>query len=568
MRSIAVPKMIQVLCFAFWGCAATTAPQSVDESSLHRVAGSEPALDVVVDEQTLDRLEEAQDWVSVVRVLRPWAEESIPVPAVKNPHLRLGRAWMHLEEWAKAYPLLRYDFPREEGDDDSRFLDFLADELGLDSSAWAKRFRVMPPALGERLFLGISLRLLAHGSCGDFEGFLTLESVQGLGWSSIDSDGLNAFQELCGIQKHRGDGPILLVLPIREGLAGATPNHVLRTFNMALSRGGSPGYVVVDSSKVEGEPTRWLRTKVLEKKAGSMLLVPRSAEEEASFVEAVSPVGLPVGVLRTYESAGASPEGQVVSLSMSSSVMLSRLLFHLKSELGVSTLTIVESEDQVSGAWTETEALAEGITDVELRHVSLSEGIRGTKTWIKSFRSLVSKDKVGVLLPFQPRDVLHVLPYFQASGVPLCLQPSQGKCVQLLGTSMWANERIIDVAGDLTNNAIIASSFDPSDPAPVAREFASLFRSQFAQKPTAIEAEVFSLTRILVDYVRTMKTAAPALALQEWLVEQSPRDTALGLVSFLADGKVVREAALLTVRDGVLRTRLSEEEESKGTSRP
>jgi len=119
--------------------------------------------------------------------------------------------------------------------------------------------------------------------------------------------------------------------------------------------------------------------------------------------------------------------------------------------------------------------------------------------------------------------------------------------IQLLGTSLWQSEALIELAGDYVQRAVLPSGFFPAGAAEPTAAFVQRYRSAFGKEPDILAANGYDtiryLKRLLEDPgVATRKDLKRALRLSDGMAG------ATGTIRFGAGGEVQKRPLLLTVK--------------------
>ena len=121
------------------------------------------------------------------------------------------------------------------------------------------------------------------------------------------------------------------------------------------------------------------------------------------------------------------------------------------------------------------------------------------------------------------------------------------KDTYLLGTNLWHSDRLIAMAGQYVQGAVIPDGFFAEDAAENVKNFVGIYQKVFDQKPGFIEAVTYDTAMILFQMV-----SRPDIRFRSTLKNELERLTdfkgVTGLTSFDADGEVRKRLYLLQIK--------------------
>ena len=125
------------------------------------------------------------------------------------------------------------------------------------------------------------------------------------------------------------------------------------------------------------------------------------------------------------------------------------------------------------------------------------------------------------------------------------------KDTYLLGTNLWHSDRLIAMARQYVQGAVVPDGFFAEDPSENVKNFVGIYQKVFDQKPGFIEAVTYDTAMILFQMV-----SRPDIRFRSTLKNELERLTdfqgVTGLTSFDADGDLARHyISALVVRDGL-----------------
>lgn len=118
--------------------------------------------------------------------------------------------------------------------------------------------------------------------------------------------------------------------------------------------------------------------------------------------------------------------------------------------------------------------------------------------------------------------------------------------VQLMGTSLWQSQELIDMAGDYVQDAIFPSGFIEGSGQPGAETFGEKYRASFGSNPGVLAATGYDTIRLLKE-IMAGKEVLTRRDVREALLECKDFPGVTGTISFDSRGEVIKEPILLTV---------------------
>lgn len=119
--------------------------------------------------------------------------------------------------------------------------------------------------------------------------------------------------------------------------------------------------------------------------------------------------------------------------------------------------------------------------------------------------------------------------------------------MQLLGTSLWQSEALIELAGDYVQKAVLPSGFFPGEDTDPTAAFVRRYRTAFEKEPDILAANGYDTIRYLRKVLED-----PGVATRKDLIRALRRSEGMagvtGIIRFDDDGEVLKRPLLLTVR--------------------
>jgi branched-chain amino acid transport system substrate-binding protein len=129
----------------------------------------------------------------------------------------------------------------------------------------------------------------------------------------------------------------------------------------------------------------------------------------------------------------------------------------------------------------------------------------------------------------------------------------EGIQVPIIGGNRLKSPRLLDIAGSAAEGVVVASSFDPSDPDPVSKQFSLDFEREYGMEPNTGAAQGYDAVNLIVHAMERAGATKPR-EIADALSETRNWRGVTGLHSFNARGEVVgKKVDLSIVRDGAFK---------------
>ena len=124
--------------------------------------------------------------------------------------------------------------------------------------------------------------------------------------------------------------------------------------------------------------------------------------------------------------------------------------------------------------------------------------------------------------------------------------------VYLLGTNLWHSAKLIEMAKDYVQGAIMPDGFFPDSQNRQVREFVDLFEQTYATTPGVIEATTYDTSMMLFQIISRSEIVSRT-AIREELLNIRDYPGVTGLTSFDQNGEAQKELSLLRIEgDGFI----------------
>ena len=119
--------------------------------------------------------------------------------------------------------------------------------------------------------------------------------------------------------------------------------------------------------------------------------------------------------------------------------------------------------------------------------------------------------------------------------------------VYLLGTNLWHSEKLIDMAGQYAQGAIIADGFFAASESDKIKEFTARFQNAYGKQPEYIEAIAYDNAMMLFQSMKNPEIESREM-LRDELLKIAGYPGITGLTSFDENGDAIKQLYLLQVR--------------------
>jgi ABC-type branched-subunit amino acid transport system substrate-binding protein/predicted negative regulator of RcsB-dependent stress response len=119
--------------------------------------------------------------------------------------------------------------------------------------------------------------------------------------------------------------------------------------------------------------------------------------------------------------------------------------------------------------------------------------------------------------------------------------------VYLLGTNLWHSNKLIEMAKDYVQGAIMTDGFFAQSTSPRVRDFIRQFEATYGEKPGFIEATTFDTALMLFELV-TRSDIRSRIAIKNELLNLRDFQGVTGLTSFDVNGEVKKQLSLLRIK--------------------
>jgi len=118
--------------------------------------------------------------------------------------------------------------------------------------------------------------------------------------------------------------------------------------------------------------------------------------------------------------------------------------------------------------------------------------------------------------------------------------------ILLLGTNLWHSEKLIEMASDYVQGAIISEGFFAESPSPAVQEFVRTFKEVFGRMPAFLEAQAYDTATILFSLVNRPQVWSRH-SLKNALLSLKDFPGVTGVTSFRQNGEADKPVYLLKI---------------------
>jgi ABC-type branched-subunit amino acid transport system substrate-binding protein len=122
--------------------------------------------------------------------------------------------------------------------------------------------------------------------------------------------------------------------------------------------------------------------------------------------------------------------------------------------------------------------------------------------------------------------------------------------VQVMGTNLWHNPKLIEQGGRYVENCLFPDAFDPGSQSPLARAFVREFGQAVGQQPGVMEAQCYDAAYILRHMLMSSLAPSTRPAMRERLARLQGLQGVCGVLSVDQERRVNKQLTLFTVQSG------------------
>ena len=122
--------------------------------------------------------------------------------------------------------------------------------------------------------------------------------------------------------------------------------------------------------------------------------------------------------------------------------------------------------------------------------------------------------------------------------------------IDLLGTNLWHNQRLISAASTYLEKSIFPDAFDPDSIQPKTAAFVKEFSAAMGSKPNVLDAHGYDAANLLRTLITTVNPPRTREALRLELSALADVEGVCGKLTVAEDRRVRKKLTLLTIKDG------------------
>lgn len=356
----------------------------------------------------------------------------------------------------------------------------------------------------------------------------------------------------CLVEADGRPAKVALLAPLMDRQYARDLGPVFRGFQLSSSllREGRPP--VLDMGLLAVDGFRELLQSIWEGKVGALIVAVSASTDMKRLKEIAELTGCPMGVVPVgkgevpvfnKESAG------IFDLRLQEETLAETLLREAKTHFQVDrTLVMTAREEWGPKVLSLCDSL--GIKGLSLR---APLDVREEKGWIeRDYRTWANscggKKVCAVMLDMDIKSAIHLLPYLELNGPPICAKGAEKGCIMVLGRGDWHIGRGGDRSGRRTDGVLFAVDFDPSSPHQTVKNFVAQFEETYSRVPMEVEALVFGLSDLLNAMLAGHEDGGAVP--QNWETTFGaigPMDSVLGSLDWSPEKGVERTPFLMTM---------------------
>jgi ABC-type branched-subunit amino acid transport system substrate-binding protein len=122
--------------------------------------------------------------------------------------------------------------------------------------------------------------------------------------------------------------------------------------------------------------------------------------------------------------------------------------------------------------------------------------------------------------------------------------------VELMGTNLWHNPKLIEQGARYVDDCLFPDAFDPKSQAPLARNFVSEFNQALGRQPGVMEAQAYDAAYMVRHILMSSLAPASRPAMRERLARLQGLQGVCGVLSVDPERRVSKPLTLFTVQSG------------------
>lgn len=122
--------------------------------------------------------------------------------------------------------------------------------------------------------------------------------------------------------------------------------------------------------------------------------------------------------------------------------------------------------------------------------------------------------------------------------------------VELMGTNLWHNPKLIAEGARYVDNCLFPDAFDPTSAEPLVKSFVSEFRAALGQEPGVMEAQAYDAGYMLRHILMSSLPPSNRPAMRERLARLQGLHGVCGVLSVDQERRVTKPLTLFTVQNG------------------
>lgn len=412
------------------------------------------------------------------------------------------------------------------------------------------------PELKSALLIGLAEAYVREGRLKDAERTLaTLRAEPSAGrWAS-------KLQELDGqarqsrLVKPRAVG---VILPL-SGTYATFGKRMLAAVQLGLGLfanvGAQPPTLYIEDSRSDAQAAANAVSRLVERHKVMAIIGPMSAAASLSSARRAQQAGVPL--ISLSQVAGVTLAGPYVfQNSFTPEAQVTALLDQVMGQQGLKRIAILAPQNSYGQGFAR---IMSGQVAARGGSLVRTEYYPPAHTDFAAYIKTLVKLPVGNYRPGHPDSPKPVID-FDALFVPngpeaaAMIAPQLAYFdvlgVELMGTNLWHNPKLLEQGGRYVNNCLFPDAFDPSSSAPLAQNFVSEFRQALGQEPGVMEAQAYDAAYMVRHILMSSLPPSNRPAMRERLARMQGLHGVCGVLSVDQERRVNKPLTLFTVQSG------------------
>lgn len=416
--------------------------------------------------------------------------------------------------------------------------------------------RITWPELKSALLIGLAEAYAREGRLPDAERTLaTLRAEPSASRWAARLQALDRQISQARLVKPRAVG---VILPL-SGAYGAFGKRVLAAVQLGLglfsNEGAQPLTLYIEDSHSDPQLTAQAVSSLVERNKVLAIIGPVGAAASLSAARRAQQLGVPL--ISLSQIAGLTQAGPFVfQNSLTPEAQVKALLDQVMGRQGLKRIAIMAPQNAYGQGFAR---VMNAYVTAQGGFVTRTEYYPPARTDFAAYLKSLVKLPPGNYRPGHPDSPKPVID-FDALFVPdgpeaaAMIAPQLAYYdvlgVELLGTNLWHNPKLIEQGARYVENCLFPDAFDPKSQAPLTRAFVGDFSQALGQEPGVMEAQAFDAAYMVRHVLMNSLPPTSRPAMRERLARLQGLQGVCGVLSVDQERRVNKPLTLFTVHSG------------------